>query len=1000
MKAATTKPVARTRRRTESECSYSKGTDEEAARLTEGDGGPQPTLTRVATAASAVSAGADDDLVSYYGDDGYPTLMLPPPPDGGYGWVIVFASFLCNMVVDGIAYTFGVFLGEFVTYFGEGKGKTAWVGSLLSGMYLSVGPIVSALTNKYGCRAVCISGSILGCLAFLLSTLSPNVTILMVTYGVMGGIGFGLIYLPAVVCVGYYFETKRSLATGIAVCGSGFGTFAFAPLATMLLEEFDWRGANLIFAGLILNCAVFGALMRPLEFPKKPRHSKSLNEQDVELEGVEGVEPMSNGSKGPDFMRKPLLQRMAEEKRFQMERGSIGGSYFMVQLPDGSMERRPKIPLNADPGVHSSFNLDQLMMMVPGTPITPVPTVPTLPTISEVKQAGGGGSGGGGSGNGVAGGGGSGSSGGPSAAESSNDMAGNKKEGTPVPGENPTITMTGPPPAPSAHSALNSTSMAISTAAELARTRRKSSTGKRMSEGEVVREEPLAEAVAARSGIEPEIEFPTRPAMPRNASQPAFSTQTPGLPKNGSVPFFDRLRKSSVKGSGQAGSTGRSSRSNLNVNGDVHRKTSLQLRLSNSSFLGSRNNNCADEMWSKMDVDNESLTSKGSAAAAVRQHLIRPLSRKDIFYSGSVVNLPEYQSQRSLTAYRQSVLSLPKFQAGVEGDTEYNRAAAYRDPEKPPPDLCPCLPLPEAFKSALGSMLDMSLLSDPVFLLIGLSNVFGMLGLYVPFVYLVDAAKQTGVESGTASFLLSIIGITNTVGRVLCGLVADLPQVDSMLLNNLCLLGSAISVAFTPFCYNYYSFVAMSIAFGIAISGYISLTSIILVDLLGLDKLTNAFGLLILFRGAAAVVGSPLAGIVYDATQSYDVPFFMASGFFFLSAGASFLAPALKRFNCCGVQGEEAPQMTDVLAPIDEDEEGEEEQEEEEDEGGSHIGGGDGNSIAADGNSLYGRKDSVVGTPQKKTSEAGLDERLIPQIQETAATPVSREELKQIESAL
>lgn len=37
-------------------------------------------------------------------------------------------------------------------------------------------------------------------------------------------------------------------------------------------------------------------------------------------------------------------------------------------------------------------------------------------------------------------------------------------------------------------------------------------------------------------------------------------------------------------------------------------------------------------------------------------------------------------------------------------------------------------------------MMDMSLLKDPVFLLIGISNVFGMAGLYVPFVYLVDAA--------------------------------------------------------------------------------------------------------------------------------------------------------------------------------------------------------------------------------------------------------------------
>lgn len=78
-------------------------------------------------------------------------------------------------------------------------------------------------------------------------------------------------------------------------------------------------------------------------------------------------------------------------------------------------------------------------------------------------------------------------------------------------------------------------------------------------------------------------------------------------------------------------------------------------------------------------------------------------------------------------------------------------------------------------------------------------------------------------------------------------------------------------------------------------AGYISLTSIILVDLLGLEKLTNAFGLLILFRGAAAIVGSPLAGAVYDATNSYDIPFFMASAFFAVSTVTSFMAPALTR---------------------------------------------------------------------------------------------------------
>ena len=52
------------------------------------------------------------------------------------------------------------------------------------------------------------------CIGLCLSTISPNVPVLMLTYGVMGGFGLGLIYLPAVVAVGYYFESKRALATG------------------------------------------------------------------------------------------------------------------------------------------------------------------------------------------------------------------------------------------------------------------------------------------------------------------------------------------------------------------------------------------------------------------------------------------------------------------------------------------------------------------------------------------------------------------------------------------------------------------------------------------------------------------------------------------------------------------------------------------------------------------------------------------------------------------
>ena len=118
---------------TESECSFSERA-EELARLTAAEGGGGGG----GGGGGDETSPPDEECISYceYHD-------IPPPPDGGYGWVVVVASFLCNMIVDGIAYTFGVFLGVFVDYFGEGKGKTAWVGSLLSGMYLSAGKDLS-----------------------------------------------------------------------------------------------------------------------------------------------------------------------------------------------------------------------------------------------------------------------------------------------------------------------------------------------------------------------------------------------------------------------------------------------------------------------------------------------------------------------------------------------------------------------------------------------------------------------------------------------------------------------------------------------------------------------------------------------------------------------------------------------------------------------------------------------------------------------------------------
>ncbi len=215
-------------------------------------------VSSVSSTTSSSSSSSDDESIGQYSE--------AKPPDGGWGWVVVFASFIVNLIADGITFSFGIIYVEFLNYFGEGKAKTAWIGSLFMAMPLLSGPIASFLTDRYGCRKVTIAGSILASLGFVISSFSNSMEMLFFTFGILAGFGLSLCYVAAVVIVAYYFDKRRSFATGLSVCGSGIGTLIFAPLTQVLLEHYGWRGTTLILAGLFLNLTVCGMLMRDLEW--------------------------------------------------------------------------------------------------------------------------------------------------------------------------------------------------------------------------------------------------------------------------------------------------------------------------------------------------------------------------------------------------------------------------------------------------------------------------------------------------------------------------------------------------------------------------------------------------------------------------------------------------------------------------------------------------------------------------------------------------------------
>lgn len=75
--------------------------------------------------------------------------------------------------------------------------------------------------------------------------------------------------------MGHYFERRRVFANALASTGTAVGLSSLPLIANALLGQFGWRGSLLILGGVLLNCCVCGAVMRPVASgPNKCRHSQ------------------------------------------------------------------------------------------------------------------------------------------------------------------------------------------------------------------------------------------------------------------------------------------------------------------------------------------------------------------------------------------------------------------------------------------------------------------------------------------------------------------------------------------------------------------------------------------------------------------------------------------------------------------------------------------------------------------------------------------------------
>lgn len=192
------------------------------------------------------------------------TAQITVPLDGGWGWVVVFASFFSIFILDGVTYTFGALLNDISKDMNVSNSPVALINSTSVALYFMGSPLASALINRYGFRECAMCGSIVCTFALLSSYFTTVYATLFIFYGIIAGFGYALINMSSSLIVGFYFEKLRSVAMAIGTCGSSVGVMTLFPANTYLVKLGGWRTATLLHSGFFALTFFLGLTYRPL----------------------------------------------------------------------------------------------------------------------------------------------------------------------------------------------------------------------------------------------------------------------------------------------------------------------------------------------------------------------------------------------------------------------------------------------------------------------------------------------------------------------------------------------------------------------------------------------------------------------------------------------------------------------------------------------------------------------------------------------------------------
>ena len=197
-------------------------------------------------------------------------------------WLYIPLGLIIFMCM-GTIYSWSIFRKPIETAFNIGATESGLPYMFFLVFYALAMPFAGTYMDKYGPRVMTIAGGVLISIGWFLSGFTTSITVLTISYGVIGGIGVGIAYGAPMAVAAKWFPDKEGLAVGLTLGGFGLSPFITAPAAGWLIRNYGpfntFKVLGVLFAIIITLLSI------PLKFPDiKDNDSKKKNKNlDLEI---------------------------------------------------------------------------------------------------------------------------------------------------------------------------------------------------------------------------------------------------------------------------------------------------------------------------------------------------------------------------------------------------------------------------------------------------------------------------------------------------------------------------------------------------------------------------------------------------------------------------------------------------------------------------------------------------------------------------------------------